>query len=70
MPSAPAKDAAIWNIVTLCIGSFVGGMILMLALSFYLRNDPTFLYLYLFLLFPLFIFSSIVTARRILKAIP
>jgi len=70
MPFAPTKDAVIWNIVSLGTGSFVSGMLLMLALRSYLQSDPTYMYLYLFLLLPLFILSSIVTARRILKAIP
>jgi len=70
MPFARTKDAVIWNIVSLGIGSFVSGMLLMLALKLYFQGDPTFMYLDLFLLLPLFVVSSVVTVRRILKAIP
>jgi hypothetical protein len=70
MPTALTKDTAIWTIVSLGIGSFVSGMLFMLALKYYFQNDATYFYLFLFLIFPLHIFSSIVNMRRIVKAIP
>ena len=70
MPLGRTKDAIVWNIVSLGLGSFVSGMLLMLALKSYFQGDPTFMYLDLFLLLPLFILASAVTVRRILKVIP
>jgi hypothetical protein len=70
MPSALTKDTAVLSMVSLSIGSFVCGMLFMLALKNYFQNDATYLYLFLLLLFPLYIFSSVVNARRIVKAIP
>jgi hypothetical protein len=70
MRSALTKDTAVWTIVSFGIGSFVCGMLFMLALKNYFQNDATFLYLFLFLIFPMHIFSSVVNTRRIVKAIP
>lgn len=70
MPSAVSKDTAVWTLVSLGIGSFVCGMLFMLALKNYFQNDATYLYLFVFLIFPLQIFSSIVNGRRIVKTIP
>jgi hypothetical protein len=70
MSSALTKDTAVLSMVSLSIGSFVCGMLFMLALKNYFQNDATYLYLFLLLLFPLYIFSSVVNARRIVKAIP
>jgi hypothetical protein len=70
MPSTLTKDTAAWTLVSLGIGSFVSGMLLMLALKYYFQNDATFLYLFLFMIFPLHIFASIVNARRIVRTIP
>jgi hypothetical protein len=70
MPSALTKDTAIWTMVSFGAGSFVSGMLFMLALKNYFQNDATYLYLFVFLIFPLHIFSSIVNARRIVKALP
>ena len=70
MPSALTKDTAIWTMASFGIGSFVCGMLFMLALKNYFQNDTAYFYVFLFVIFPLFIFSSIVNARRIVKAIP
>ncbi len=70
MPSALTRSTAAWTLVSLGIGSFVGGMLFMLALRNYFQNDATFLYLFVFLLLPLHGVASIVNARRLLKYIP
>jgi|HubBroStandDraft_5_1064220.scaffolds.fasta_scaffold386475_2 hypothetical protein len=70
MPSVLTKDAAIWTIVSLVIGSFVCGMLLMLALRYYFQNNAIFLYVFLFLIFPMHIVSCIVNGRRLVRVIP
>lgn len=70
MPSALTKDTAVWTMISLGIGSFVCGMLFMLALKYYFQNDATYLYLFLLLILPLHIFSSVVNTRRIVKVIP
>lgn len=70
MPSAVSKDTAVWTLLSLGIGSFVCGMLFMLALKNYFQSDATYLYLFVFLIFPLQIFASIVNGRRIVKTIP
>ena len=69
MSPALTKSTAAWSLVSLGMGSFVGGMLFMLALRNYFQNDATFLYLFLFVLLPLQGVASIVNARRILKSI-
>ena len=70
MPPPLTKNTAAWSLVSLGIGSFVCGMLFMLALRNYFQNDATFLYLFLFVLLPLQGFASVVNARRLVKAIP
>ena len=70
MPATLTKDTAIWTIVSFGLGSFVCGMLFMLALKNYFQNDSAYFYVFLFLIFPLYVFSFIVNARRIVKAIP
>jgi hypothetical protein len=64
------RDTAAWTLISLGIGSFVCGMLFMLALKNLFQHDATYLYLFLFLLFPLHVAASIVNARRLVKAIP
>lgn len=70
MPPALTKDTAVWMLISLGIGSFVSGMMFMLALKDYFQHDATYLYLFLFLIFPLHVVSSIVNVRRLVKSIP
>jgi hypothetical protein len=70
MPAALTKNTAAWTLVSFAIGSFVSGMIFMIALKDYFQRDPAYMYLFLFLLFPLYIVSSVVNGRRLVKSIP
>ncbi|HEY1747629.1 MAG TPA: hypothetical protein VGG11_12815 [Xanthobacteraceae bacterium] len=70
MSSALTKDTAIWTLISMVLGSFVCGILLMVGLRNYFQNDAILLYVFLFLIFPLHIFSCIVNGRRLVRVIP
>jgi len=70
MSSAAVRNKVIWIILSLVVLSWSFGILLANAVQKAMQNDPTFLWIWLLGLLPLFVLVTILNTRRILKAIP
>jgi len=70
MSSAAVRKKVIWIILSLAVVSWSFGILFAAAVQKAMQNDSTFLWIWLFGLFPLFVLVIVVNTRRILHAIP